>query len=206
MFSSFVNIAGHVGLPLLGLLVAAESMGIPMPGETALITAGIVASQGKLSIVAVIVVAAAAAIVGDNVGFFLIGRKSGRRLLERPGRFEAERRRALALGDPFFARHGGKAVFFGRWIAGLRTWASWLAGASEMHWRTFLFWNAAGGILWAITVGLAAYFAGNSAKHVIDAVGLYALIGFVVAVGAVIGWLLIRRRRASRRRPSEGSS
>jgi membrane protein DedA with SNARE-associated domain len=155
VLASLIDIAGNVGLPVLGLLVGAESMGIPLPGETALITTAIVASQGKLPIEGVIAVAAAGAIIGDNIGFFFIGRKGGRRLLERPGLFEKERRRALELGDPFFERHGSKAVFFGRWIAGLRTWASWLAGASEMHWRTFLVWNAAGGILWATTVGLA---------------------------------------------------
>jgi membrane protein DedA with SNARE-associated domain len=203
VLSSLINIAGNVGLPVLGLLVAAESMGIPLPGETALITMSLVASQGKVPIVAVIAVAAAGAIIGDNIGFFLIGRKGGRRLLERPGRFERERRRALEIGDPFFARHGAKAVFFGRWIAGLRTWASWLAGASEMPWHTFLIWNAAGGIAWATTVGLAVYFAGSGAKQVITQVGLYALIGVaVLAVAGIAAFLVVRRRRrqsASRR-------
>jgi membrane protein DedA with SNARE-associated domain len=191
---------------VLGLLVGAESMGIPLPGETALITTAIVASQGKLPIEGVIAVAAAGAIIGDNIGFFFIGRKGGRRLLERPGLFEKERRRALELGDPFFERHGSKAVFFGRWIAGLRTWASWLAGASEMHWRTFLVWNAAGGILWATTVGLAAYYAGNGAKAVITKVGSYALIAVGVLVVALVTFLVVRRRRnIARRRDQEAS-
>jgi membrane protein DedA with SNARE-associated domain len=196
VFASLLDIAGNVGLPVLGLLVAAESMGIPLPGETALITMALVASQGKLPIAGVIAVAATGAIIGDNIGFFFIGRKGGRRLLERPGRFEKERRRALEIGDPFFARHGAKAVFFGRWITGLRTWASWLAGASEMPWHTFLFWNAAGGILWATTVGLAVYYAGAGAKNVITQVGLYALIAAaVLAVAGVATFLLVRRRR-----------
>jgi membrane protein DedA with SNARE-associated domain len=178
-------------------------MGIPVPGETALITMALVASQGRVPIVGVIAVAAAGAIIGDNIGFFFIGRKGGRRLLERPGRFEKERRRALEIGDPFFARHGAKAVFFGRWITGLRTWASWLAGASEMPWHTFLIWNAAGGIAWATTVGLAVYYAGSGAKKVITQVGLYALIAVaVLAVAGIATFLLVRRRRrrsASRR-------
>ena len=186
MFASLINIAGNIGLPALGGLVGAESMGVPLPGETGLILMGIAASQHKVSIVAVIAVAAAAAILGDNIGFFFIGRKGGRRLLERPGLFERERRRALEIGDPFFERHGAKAVFLGRWITGLRTWASWLAGASEMHWRTFLVWNAAGGILWATTVGLASYYAGDTAKRVIDAVGVYALIAAAVVVVGVV--------------------
>jgi LPXTG-motif cell wall-anchored protein len=207
VFASLIDIAGNVGLPVLGLLVAAESMGIPVPGETALITAGILASQGKLPIEGVIGVAAAAAIIGDNIGFFFIGRKGGRRLLERPGRFEKERRRALEIGDPFFERHGPKAVFFGRWIAGLRTWASWLAGASEMHWRDFLIWNAAGGILWATTVGLAAYYAGNGAKSVITQVGSYALIAVGVLAVALVAFLIVRRRRnnSARRRDQEAT-
>ena len=207
MLASLIDIAGNVGLPVLGLLVGAESMGIPLPGETALITMALVASQGKLPIVAVIAVAAAGAIIGDNIGFFLIGRKGGRRLLERPGRFERERRRALEIGDPFFERHGAKAVFFGRWITGLRTWASWLAGASEMPWHTFLIWNAAGGILWATTVGLTVYFAGAGARHVITQVGLYALIAVAVLAAAAIATFLIvrRRRRSASRRNQEAS-
>jgi membrane protein DedA with SNARE-associated domain len=196
VLASILDIAGNVGLPVLGLLVAAESMGIPVPGETALITMALVASEGKVPIVGVIAIAAAGAIIGDNIGFFFIGRKGGRRLLERPGRFEKERRRALEIGDPFFARHGAKAVFFGRWITGLRTWASWLAGASEMEWHTFLFWNAAGGILWATTVGLAVYYAGSGAKKVITQVGLYALIAAaVLAVAGIATFVLVRRRR-----------
>jgi membrane protein DedA with SNARE-associated domain len=196
VLASLISIASNVGLPLLGVLVGAESMGIPVPGETALITEALVASQGKVSIVAVIAVAAAGAIIGDNIGFFFIGRKGGRQLLERPGRFERERRRALEIGDPFFEKHGAKAVFFGRWIAGLRTWASWLAGASKMPWHVFVFWNAAGGILWATTVGLAVYYAGASAKHVITQVGIYALIGVaVVAVVTIATFLVLRRRR-----------
>jgi membrane protein YqaA with SNARE-associated domain len=107
------------GYPVLFLLVMAESGGIPLPGETALITAAIVASQGKLQIELVIAIAALAAITGDNAGY-LISRKAERRLLERPGLFEGRRRQVLEIGEPFFARHGPKAVFFGRWILGLR--------------------------------------------------------------------------------------
>src|SRR4029077_6651576 len=114
-------------------------------------------SRGKLQIELVIILAAGAAIVGDNIGY-LIGRKGGRWLLERPGRFHRQRRNVLAIGEPFFERHGPKAVFFGRFLLGLRVWASWLAGATHMRWRSFAFWNAAGGICWASTIGLLAYF------------------------------------------------
>ena len=140
-----VQVAGY---PLLFLLVMGESGGVPVPGETALITAAVLASRGKLQIELVIALAAAAAIVGDNIGY-VIGRKGGRWLLERPGRFHRQRLDVLRIGEPFFERHGPKAVFFGRFVLGLRVWASWLAGATRMHWRSFVLWNALGGICWA---------------------------------------------------------
>ena len=150
----------------------------------------IAASQGQLEIVAVIAIAAAGAIVGDNAGY-LFGRQAGRRLLETTrGPFAARRRQVLEFGEPFFARHGPKAVFFGRWIIGLRTWASWLAGANRMHWRSFAFWNAAGGTAWATTVGLLAYTLGHSAK---GALSLFGVFGAVTVIAALFG-LWLRRR------------
>jgi membrane protein DedA with SNARE-associated domain len=193
VLAALINVPANLGYPVLFALVMGESLGIPLPGETALILGGLGANEGKLSIEVVIGLAAAAAIIGDNIGFFFIGRRGGRRLLERPGRFARERRRVLEVGDPFFERHGSKAVFFGRWITGLRTWASWLAGASEMHWRTFLLWNAAGGICWSITVGLAAYYGGKTVKHIVTTAGLYG--GIAVAVVIVIAVVILRRRR-----------
>jgi membrane protein DedA with SNARE-associated domain len=179
--------------PALFLLVMSEAGGVPLPGETALITAAILASQGKLQIELVIALAALAAIIGDNAGY-LISRKVGRSLLERPGLFERRRRRILEIGEPFFERHGPKAVFFGRWIVGLRTWASWLAGASRMPWRSFAIWNAAGGISWATTIGLVAYLVGNTATSAITAFGLFGLLAVLLAA---IGALVQRRIRPS---------
>src|ERR1700716_3359182 len=140
------------GYPLLFVIVMGESSGVPVPGETALITASVLASRGKLQIELVIALAATAAIIGDNIGY-LIGRKGGRWLLERPGAFERQRRLVLGWGEPFFERHGPKAVFLGRFILGLRVWASWLAGATRMNWRSFVLWNALGGICWGAVVG-----------------------------------------------------
>lgn len=194
MLAALISVTQHLGLPLLFVLVGMESMGIPVPGETAIIFAGLAAGTGRLDITEVIAVAATAAIVGDNIGF-VIGRRGGRALLERPGRFEKERRRVIEIGDPFFDKHGSKAVFFGRWIAGLRVWAAWLAGASDMRWRTFLVWNAAGGISWAASVSLAAYFGGHTVERVVSKVGLYG--GIVVGVALVIGAVLWRRHRRS---------
>jgi membrane protein DedA with SNARE-associated domain len=181
------------GYLALFLLVMTESSGIPLPGETALIAAAVVASQGKLQIEFVIALAALAAIIGDNTGY-LVSRRVGRRLLERPGLFERRRRQVLEMGEPFFARHGPKAVFIGRWILGLRTWASWLAGATRMPWRSFAVWNAAGGISWATTIGLVAYFVGNTATSAITAIGLF---GLLAAVLAAAGALLVRRLHPS---------
>jgi membrane protein DedA with SNARE-associated domain len=181
LLAAIVDVS-HIGYPVMFLLVMAESSGVPIPGETALIGAALLASQGKLKIELVILLAAAAAIVGDNIGY-VIGRKGGRWLLERPGRFHRQRLQVLATGEPFFERHGPKAVFFGRFILGLRVWASWLAGATRMRWRSFAFWNACGGIAWATGVGLLAYFLGNSAGNVVQAFGLYGLAAFIVAVG-----------------------
>jgi membrane protein DedA with SNARE-associated domain len=184
MLASLIDVS-HTGYLVLLLLVMAESGGVPVPGETALITGGILASQGKLQIELVIVVAASAAIVGDNLGY-KIGRKGGRWLLERPGRFHRQRLQVLASGEPFFERHGPKAVFFGRFLLGLRVWASWLAGATHMRWRSFVFWNACGGICWATAIGLLAYFLGNAAGNAIQTFGLFGLVAVLVVVGGFV--------------------
>ena len=186
--------ASWLGYLLLAALVGGESTGIPLPGETALIAGGVLASQGKLSLPLVIATAAAGAIVGDNFGY-LLGRKGARRLLERPGRLEAGRRELLRRGEAFFDRHGGKTVFLGRWLPFLRITAAWLAGANRMPWPKFLAWNAAGGIAWATSVGVLAYFVGDAAIAVLHTAGYVALGVFAVVVIAVVAWMLLKRRR-----------
>ena len=200
MLAAIVNVKHLIdvaGYPLLFLLVMSESSGIPVPGETALITAAVLASQGKLEISAVIGLAAAGAIVGDNIGY-LIGRKGGRWILERPGLLRQQRLQVLTVGEPFFERHGPKAVFFGRFLLGLRIWASWLAGATRMPWRSFLLWNALGGITWAIAVGVIAYYLGHSAENAIEAFGLYGLAAVLVAIAST---LYLHRRHRRRKSP-----
>ncbi len=182
------------GLVALFLLVGVESAGVPLPGETALITAAVLAHD-HWGIQWVIAVAAVAAIVGDNVGYWL-GRTGGRKLLDR---FEITRRyaeKALPPSERFFARHGGKTIFLARFIAVLRVTAAWMAGITRMHWWQFFLWNAAGGIVWAIGVGLLAYYAGKAAA---DAVGRYGLYGAlaVIAIGVlVVVALRVWHRRA----------
>src|SRR3954451_13248828 len=166
-------------------------MGIPVPGETALIAAALLAHDGDMDIGTLIVVASAAAILGDNVGF-AIGRRFGRRVFILPGPLHGQRLKVLEHGEPFFARHGPKAVFLGRWVAGLRIASAWLAGMNRMRWPTFLFWNALGGIAWAVSISLSIYFLGDLAEHAIEVVGPISA-GIVVA--ALIAFWVYRRRR-----------
>ncbi len=184
--------ATGLGYLVLAALVAGESAGIPLPGETALITAGVLASQGRMSLPLVVAVAAAAAIIGDNFGY-LLGRKGARRLLERPGRLEEKRRKFIERGEAFFARHGGKTVFLGRWLPFLRVTAAWLAGANRMPWPQFLAWNAAGGIAWAVSVGVLAYLLGQAVAAVLHTAGYVALGLFALVVIGLITWMVYRR-------------
>jgi membrane protein DedA with SNARE-associated domain len=174
------------GLVLLFVVVALESAGVPLPGETALVAAAILATpqHHHYSIVTVIVVAAVAAIVGDNIGYWL-GRIGGRRLLERWGPIRRYAERALPVGERFFAKHGGKTVFIGRFVSVLRVTAAWLAGITHMSWWRFFLWNAAGGIVWAAGVGLLAYYFGKAAA---DAFGRYGFFGAggIILIAALV--------------------
>ena len=181
---------------LLPAIIGLESLGFPSPGETALVLAAVLASQGKLQIWLVIVIGAISAIVGDNLGY-LLGRKFGRTVLEAPGPFQKRRIKAIATGDRFFARHGPRAVFFARWIALVRFAAAWLAGINEMRFRQFFFWNALGGISWAITYGLVGYFLGAAGAKVIERFGIYALVALIVFGVAGYGYVKLRERRAA---------
>jgi membrane protein DedA with SNARE-associated domain len=188
------HLVNDAGLFILFVLIAMESAGIPLPGETALVAAGVLAARGDFDIVAVIVVAAAAAIVGDNAGYW-IGRTGGRKLLTRWSWLERHAARVLPWSERFFRKHGAKTIFVGRFVAVLRVSAAWLAGISKMPWWRFLLWNAAGGICWAVLVALVAYYAGHAAA---EAIGRYGLLGGVaVVVLAVVGYLAFRywRRR-----------
>jgi membrane protein DedA with SNARE-associated domain len=178
----------HHGLPLLFVVVMLESFGIPLPGETALIFFGVLASKGDYSVESVIAVAALAAIVGDNLGYWLIGRLGGRALLRRRW-LKRWADTVLPRAEAIMRRHGGKTVFFGRFIAILRFTAAWVAGLGRMHWWKFLFWNAAGGIVWATAVGLVAFYGGMAAADAIQRYGLFAAAG--VAVLLVVAWVAV---------------
>jgi len=183
----------HHGLPLLFAVVMIESFGIPLPGETALIAFGVLAAQGHYSIASVIAIAAAGAIVGDNLGYWLIGRLGGRALFRRWRWLNQYSDRVLPRAESLMARHGGKTVFFGRFVSILRYTVAWVAGLSRMEWWRFLFWNAAGGIAWATAVGLTSYYAGQAAANAIQRYGLYAAAAVVIAL--IVGWLGLRYAR-----------
>ncbi len=186
------------GLVLLFVAVAVESAGVPIPGETTLIVAAYLArpEQHHYSLLSVIVVAAAGAIVGDNVGYWL-GRIGGRRLLNRWSFTRRHFERALPPAERFFAKHGPKTVFIGRFVALLRVTAAWLAGISHMPWWKFLVWNAAGGIAWATSVSLLSYWAGKAVAETINRYGLYGVLGLIaLAAVALVGLRSWRRRMA----------
>jgi membrane protein DedA with SNARE-associated domain len=188
------HLVTQYGLILLFIAVAMESAGVPVPGETTLIAAAVLAKLGHFVLWEVIVVAALAAIIGDNIGYWL-GREGGRRLLERWGPVKRYAERTLPPAERFFEKHGAKTIFFGRFIAVLRVAAAWLAGISRMPWWKFFLWNAAGGIVWAVAVSSIAYALGKSVADAISRYGLYAVLALIpLAAAAYIAHRVIRRR------------
>ena len=183
-------------------LVAMESAGIPMPGETALVTAAVFAGQGSLNIALVILCAAAAAILGDNLGYWA-GREFGFPLIYRyGGHFRIDEGR-LKVAQYLFLRHGGKIVFFGRFVAILRAFAAFLAGVNHLPWPRFLAFNAFGGLVWATLFGLGGYFLGLAFEHYARPVGVAALICAVV--GAVAASRFIGGHEAALRAEAEAA-
>ena len=176
-------------------LIALESMGIPLPGETALISAALYAgTTHHLSIVGLAAVAAAAAIIGDNAGYW-IGRTGGLRLAERYGRYVRLDPAKLKVGRYMFARHGVKVVFFGRFVAVLRTFAAFFAGVGNMRWPGFLVANAAGGLLWASFYAFGAYALGSAASSVGNTI---TIAGYAVAALLTVASFIAVRRSLRR--------
>ncbi|HEX4519329.1 MAG TPA: DedA family protein [Gaiellaceae bacterium] len=186
------------GLILLFVFVMLEGCGIPLPGETALITAAVLAGSGRFNIVEVIVVASAGAIIGDTIGYW-IARIGGRRAIDRIPYAQKAAARFLPRGEAFFEKHGPKTVLIARFVAGLRIAIAWLAGLSRMPWLRFFAYNAAGGILWATTYGLAAYWFGQAAVDAVAKYGFFAVLAVVgVAVLVYLGHRILTRRMEAR--------
>lgn len=177
-------------------VIALEAMGLPLPAESMLIGASVyAATTGRLSIYLIIAAAAAGAIMGDNFGY-LIGRWAGFPLLKHYGRYVGLNDRRLTLGRYLFKKHGGKVVFVGRFVAILRTFVALMAGASHMEWKTFLLWNAVGGVLWTASYSMAAYLLGDAIyqlKH-----GPLDIVGAVAAVILIGGSIFYLRRNEKR--------
>jgi membrane protein DedA with SNARE-associated domain len=165
--------------------VLMESMGIPVPGETVLLAAAVYAGEsGNLFIGFVILAAAAGAIMGDNIGYF-VGREGGFRLLRRYGHYVRLDDKKIKVGQYLFLRHGAAVFFFGRFVALLRALAALLAGVGGMDWRRFFAANAAGGILWATIYGLLGWALGNAADQFESKASL--ILGIVGGLAFVIG-------------------
>jgi membrane protein DedA with SNARE-associated domain len=184
-------VAQH-GYWVVFLIVMLESAGVPLPGESVLVLASVYSgATGELAIAFVIACAAAGAITGDNIGFW-VGRTWGLKFLLRYGKFVHLPEQRLRLGQYLFAKHGAKIVFFGRFVAFLRVFAALLAGVNKYDWPPFLFFNAAGGTIWAMIFGIGAYVFGESIHLVTGPFGAAALGG--VIIGVIIFMYTVRRQ------------
>src|SRR5437899_2364144 len=198
MHGTVSGLVASYGYAVLFFLVGLESLVIPLPGETALVTAAALAALGHLSISAVIATAVAAAIIGDNGGYW-IGRTGGIAVVRRYGRVIHLNESHLARAHTFFARHGPKTVFLGRFIALLRTWAAVLAGAAHMLYGTFMLYNALGAVCWAVIVGTLGYVFGRNLPQLEHYIGQASLAGALLValvVGLVLAWRWFERNRA----------
>jgi membrane protein DedA with SNARE-associated domain len=190
--STLDNLLSNFGYLAVFALIGIESLGIPAPGETMLVTAGIYAgATHNLEIAGVIAAAIAGAVIGDNIGY-AIGRKGGYRLLLRHGHKVRINERHIKVARYVFDRHGGKVVFFGRFVALLRTYAAFLAGVGQMEWRRFLAWNAAGGIVWALFFGLAAFYGQKAFERLSTPINVS--LGALGVLGIIAVMLFVRRR------------
>ena len=158
---NLINIIETFGYPVVFLGIFIESLGIPLPGETVLLIASAYAANSQLNIVAIIVIAAFGAILGDTLGFW-IGKEWGRKILQKHRNFfhfSEERQEKI---ETYFHKYGPFTVFFGRFISILRTYSAFFAGVNKLHYPIFLIFNSLGGIIWAVAIGLLGYFFGNN--------------------------------------------
>lgn len=177
------SVIQHYGYFAVFATVCLECLGVPIPGETALVAAAIFAAGGELNIFIVIGAAALAAIVGGSIGYW-IGRAFGFPLVIRYGRYIHLDEPRLKLGQYLFKRHGGKIVFFGRFIALLRAFAAVLAGINRLPWPRFSLFNALGALVWASVFGFGGYFLGQAFEHYARPVGIAVLVCAVI--GAIV--------------------
>ena len=184
------SLFAQYGYAVVGIVVMLESMGLPLPAESIIITSALFcATTHKLSITGIIIAAVAGAIMGDNFGY-LIGRALGLKLLQKYGPKVGLTPERL-LGRYVFLKHGGSVVFFGRFIAVLRMFVALLAGANHMPWHTFLWHNALGGLCWAGGYAICTYLLGNEVLKLSGPVGLG--FGACAAIAIVASFLFLKR-------------
>ncbi|MBC7460656.1 MAG: DedA family protein [Thermoleophilia bacterium] len=201
--ATLLDLLARYGYILVFVGVFLESAGVPVPGETVLVAAGVLAERGSISLAQAIAVGVSAAILGDQFGY-AIGRLGGRPFVLRWGRFIAITLPRLERAERFFELHGGKAVFLARFVPGLRVFGALMAGVSRMPWHTFAIYNALGGTLWATGAVLVGYFAGSSYRVVERSLGTAgAIVAGLLAVVFVV--TLLARRHRKRRVVDEAS-
>jgi membrane protein DedA with SNARE-associated domain len=188
---------GHYGYWAVGAVILVEDFGVPAPGETILLAAGVYAGAGRLNIGTVAVIAFVAAVVGDNIGY-LIGHLGGRAFVHRWGRYVFLTPKRFQAAEEFFGRHGGKIVTVARFIEGLRQANGIIAGTTGMPWRRFLAFNALGAALWVGLWTTLSYLVGSHITTVYDEVAryqIYVLVGVAVLIAAFVVRHVVRRRR-----------
>ncbi len=203
MHETLYELISSYGYLIVFLLVGIESFGIPLPGETALITASAFAALGRLNILGVVAAAATGAILGDNAGYW-VGKKGGIALIHKYGKYVRLDEKKIARMHEFFARHGAKTVFLGRFISLLRSWAAALAGVAFMPYGTFMLWNALGGITWAAIFGTLGYVFGKNLPLLERYLGQASmaaalLTALVVALALLARWFTANRATLSAR-------
>lgn len=194
------NLLHTFGYPAIIFFVLIESSGIPFPGETILLLAAFYAAiNHDLILPLVITCAAIGAIIGDNIGYG-VGRTGGKALVEHYGHYVFLKPERIAQAEHFFAKHGDKTVFFGRFVAILRAWSAFLAGVNNMPWPKFLIYNAAGGILWAIIYGLLGYYAGkvfhdnfSAVEHLASSTSV--ILAIIIVIGAIVAFVIYKKRK-----------
>jgi membrane protein DedA with SNARE-associated domain len=181
--------------PVLLLLVLLESLGVPLPGEIALVTAAAYASSGHISIFIVVALAAVGAIIGGVLGYW-IGIKGGLPLVTRYGGYIGIRKSHVDRAHAFFERNGSKTILFGRFIAILRTWAAIVAGAAAMSFTKFVAYNTIGSIVWAIVFGWLGYYFGRDLPLLEKYISRASFGVLIVGVVGIAVFFLVKRRKA----------
>jgi len=199
LLDSLLSYFARYGYWVIFFGVMLENAGVPVPGETILLAAGFFAAQGHFHLWTVMAVAAFGAMLGDNAGY-AIGHKIGRAALERYGRYVLLTAKRMARLEQFFARHGDKTILFARFVTGVRVFAALFAGAARMRWRTFVLYNLAGAVIWAVAITLLGFFFGQSWGLLQRWIGrASAIVGLAVLLVIVLAWVWRRRRSKTRK-------